>query len=109
MCETRDVGKRVPLAYPIVLVAFLAVMAWRGLLRIEHILVAAVVVGCFASESSKRFVVLLMPMALVGIFYDVQKVFSLNLPVHVAGPYFLEKMLFGIPSAEGRITLNEFF
>jgi len=103
------VDKRVPLAYPAVLLAFLVVMGWHGLLRVEHTLVAALIVACFASRASRRFAVLLMPMALVGILYDVQKVFVIEMPVHVAGPYLVEKAIFGIPTAAGRVTPNEIF
>jgi inositol phosphorylceramide synthase catalytic subunit len=109
MREDLRVGRRVPLAYPLVLGIFLIIMAWHGLLRVEHALVAALIVACFATPASKRFAVLLMPMALIGIFYDVQKVVTLEIPVHVTGPYILEKVLFGIPTADGRITLNELF
>jgi membrane-associated phospholipid phosphatase len=112
MGEELRVDRRVPLAYPLVLSVFLIIMAWHGLLRVEHALVAALIVACFATPASKRFAVLLMPMALIGIFYDVQKVVTLEIPVHVTGPYLLEKALFGIPTADGlngKITLNELF
>jgi len=99
----------VPLAYPAALLAFLVIMAWHGLLRVEHALVAALIVACYATPSSRRFAVLLMPMALVGILYDVQKVFVIEMPVHVAGPYLVEKAIFGIPTAAGRVTPNEIF
>jgi len=103
------VDKRVPWAYPAALLAFLVVMGWHGLLRVEHALVAALIVACFASPASRRFAVLLMPMALVGILYDVQKVFVIEMPVHVAGPYLVEKAIFGIPTAAGRVNPNEIF
>lgn len=109
MSEDRNVDKRVPLAYPVAMGVFLVVMAWNGLLRVEHALVAALIVACFATPASKRFAVLLMPMALIGLFYDVQKVFTLEIPVHVSGPYLLEKALFGIATPDGKITLNEVF
>ena len=101
--------KRVPWAYPAALLAFLVVMGWHGLLRVEHALVAALIVACFASPASRRFAVLLMPMALVGILYDMQKVFVIEMPVHVAGPYLVERAIFGIPTAAGRVTPNEIF
>jgi inositol phosphorylceramide synthase catalytic subunit len=103
------VDKRVPLAYPAALLAFLVIMAWHGLLRVEHALVAALIVACYATPSSRRFALLLMPMALVGILYDVQKVFVIEMPVHVAGPYLFEKAILGIPTAAGRVTPNEIF
>src|SRR5262249_3246510 len=84
-------------------------MGLHGLLRVEHTLVAALIVACFASRASRRFAVLRIPMSLVGILYDVQKVFVIEMPVHVAGPYLVEKAIFGIPTAAGRVTPNEIF
>src|SRR5262249_8358946 len=98
-----------PLAYPAVLLAFLVVMGLHGLLRVEHTLVAALIVACFASRASRRFAVLLMPMALVGILYAVQKVFVFEMPAPVAGPSLVEKAIFGNPTAAGRVTPNEIF
>jgi inositol phosphorylceramide synthase catalytic subunit len=103
------VDKRAPLAYPAALLAFLVVMAWHGQLRVEHALVAALIVACFATPASRRFAVLLMPMALIGILYDVQKVVVVEMPVHVSGPYLFEKAIFGISTADGRVTPNEIF
>src|SRR5215470_10416483 len=93
------VGQRVPIVYPALMAAFLVVMGLAGLLRLEHALVVALIVACYATAASRRFAVLLMPMCLIGLLYDVQKVWTLELPVHVAGPYELERALFGIPTA----------
>jgi hypothetical protein len=91
------------------MVAFLAVMAWDGQLRPEHVLVALLIVACFAGAPARRFAVLLMPMCLIGLLYDVQKVWPIELPVHVEGPYLVERALFGIPTAHGRVAPNELF
>jgi membrane-associated phospholipid phosphatase len=88
---------------------FLGLMGWAGRLRPEHALVVAVMVACVATDRSRRFAILLMPMCLIGILYDVQKVWTLSLPVHVAGPNELERALFGVPTGSGRIMPNEIF
>jgi hypothetical protein len=88
---------------------FLAVMAWSGQLRPEHALVALLIGACFVGGRSRRFAILLMPMCLIGLFYDVQKVWPIELAVHVEGPYRLERALFGLPTAQGRIAPNELF
>src|SRR5262245_61128281 len=102
-------SRRPPVLYPLAMAAFLVAMGVKGLLRPEHVLVGALIVACYATPGSRRFAMLLMPMCLVGLFYDVQKVWTLELPVHVAGPYELEKGLFGIPTPNGRIAPNEVF
>jgi hypothetical protein len=78
-------------------------MGSAGALRIEHALVVALIVACFATPGSRRFARLFMPMALCGVLYDVQKILPpLGTTVHVAGPYLAERLLFG-----GGATPNE--
>ena len=50
----------------------------------------------------------LLPILLTGVLYDTQRYWREAVP-HIAGPYELEKRLFGVPSANGTLTLNEWF
>jgi membrane-associated phospholipid phosphatase len=47
-------------------------------------------------------------MLLTAVLYDSQRYWGEAVP-HVAGPYAFEKRLFGVPSPDGALTLNEWF
>ena len=52
-----------------------------------------------------------LPLILTGVLYDSQRYWGVavrGVP-HVAGPYELEKRLFGVPTPDGTLTLNEWF
>ena len=49
-----------------------------------------------------------LPILLTGVLYDSQRYWGEAVP-HIAGPYELEKRLFGVPSPDGTLTLNEWF
>jgi inositol phosphorylceramide synthase catalytic subunit len=53
----------------------------------------------------------LLPVLATGIVYDSQRFYSdyLRGPVHVDLPYLFEKIFFGIPTAQGRLTPNEWW
>ena len=50
----------------------------------------------------------LLPILLTGVLYDSQRYWGEAVP-DIAGPYDLEKRLFGVPSPNGTLTLNEWF
>jgi inositol phosphorylceramide synthase catalytic subunit len=100
---------RTKLIYPALLLSFLAVMALNGWLRIEHAIVAGLVPAFYVSRWSRRFVDALMPFALVGLVYDMQRLLHFEISVHVAGPYSVERSLFGIHTVQGTVTPNEWF
>ena len=53
----------------------------------------------------------LLPIILTGVLYDSQRYWGAavrGVP-HIAGPYLLEKRLFGVSSPDGPLTLNEWF
>lgn len=58
-----------------------------------------------------RALLFLLPFILTGVIYDSQRYWgeAVRGTPHVAGPYLLERSLFGIPSADGPLTLNEWF
>ena len=80
--------------------------------RPEHAFMAVLVAALFfASAPSRRLVVALIPFILFGISYDWMNLlpnYEVN-PVDVAGLYGAEKSLFGINTASGLLTPNEFF
>lgn len=80
--------------------------------RPEHILMAALILGLFfACGVTRRLVVALLPFILFGISYDWMNLlpnYEVN-SVDVGDLYNKEKLLFGIQTAEGIVTPNEFF
>ena len=53
----------------------------------------------------------LLPIFLTGILYDTQRYWgkAVRGVPHIAEPYLLEKRLFGVPSPDGTLTINEWF
>ncbi|MCM1348954.1 MAG: phosphatase PAP2 family protein [Firmicutes bacterium] len=80
--------------------------------RPEHIFMALLIVSLFfASPLTRRLTVALVPFFLFGISYDWMNLcpnYMVN-PVDTAGLYNAEKALFGIQTAQGLLTPNEFF
>ena len=80
--------------------------------RPEHIYLCILIfVLFFVNGHSRKFIVALMPFALFGISYDLMRIvpnYEVN-PIDVQGIYEAEKSLFGIATAEGVVTPNEFF
>lgn len=80
--------------------------------RPEHVALAVLILGLFmCSGPSRRLVVALLPFIIFGISYDWMNIvpnYEVN-PVDVEGIYNTEKSLFGISTAAGILTPNEFF
>lgn len=80
--------------------------------RPEHLFLAILIAGLFfASPASRRLVVALIPFALFGISYDWMNLcpnYTVN-AVDIGGLYGAEKSLFGISTAAGILTPNEFW
>lgn len=81
-------------------------------IRPEHALLAFLIASMFfLNGATRRFVVALVPFALFGISYDWMNLlpnYEVN-PIDVKDLYDAEKSLFGIATAQGTITPNEFF
>lgn len=100
----------------VILVACLAVWLCVTALcigmRPEHGLLAFLVAGLFFfNGATRRLVVALLPFALFGISYDWMNLlpnYEVN-PVDVQGLYEAEKSMFGIETAQGLLTPNEYF
>ncbi len=82
-------------------------------MRAEHWLLALLVATMFlASGGSRRLVVALLPFLIFAITYDWMNLwhnFQVNPHVDIRGVYEAEKYLFGISTAAGRLTPNEYF
>lgn len=81
-------------------------------LRPEHIALCVLISALFLlSKTTRKLVVALLPFAIFGISYDWMRIvpnYEVN-PIDVKGLYEAEKHLFGIATAEGVLTPNEFF
>ncbi len=80
--------------------------------RPEHVLLAILIIGLFfASVPTRKLLVALIPFALFGISYDWMNLlpnYEVN-PIDTLGLYSTEKALFGITTAGGVLTPNEWF
>ncbi len=80
--------------------------------RPEHPVMALLIAALFfAGGASRRLVMALLPFAIFGISYDWMNMvpnYTVN-DVDIAGIYESEKSLFGITTAAGILTPNEFF
>ncbi len=80
--------------------------------RPEHLVMAFLIFGLFFFNGiTRRLVVALLPFFVFGISYDWMNIlpnYKVN-PVDVEGLYNTEKSIFGIGSAAGLLTPNEFF
>lgn len=94
------------------LVIWLAVTVLFIGFRPEHIFLAVLIGGLFfATVPTRKLVVALLPFIVFGISYDWMNLlpnYEVN-PVDVKGLYDTEKSLFGITSATGILTPNEYF
>jgi hypothetical protein len=95
-----------------VLVVWLAVTALFVGFRPEHLWLALLIAMLFfVTGVTRRLVVALLPFIIFGISYDWMNImpnYKVN-PVDVEGLYNAEKSIFGITTAAGVVTPNEFF
>lgn len=80
--------------------------------RPEHLWLALLIAALFlVCPATRRLVVALMPFIIFGISYDWMNIvhnYEVN-PVDIQGINDAERLLFGIPTASGTLTPNEFF
>lgn len=98
--------------------ALAALMVWMLVtylfigLRPEHWVIAVVVCGLFfACGATRRLIVALVPFILFGVSYDWMNLlpnYQVN-SVDIQGIHDAEKALFGISTAQGTLTPNEYF
>lgn len=81
-------------------------------LRPEHFVITVlVIVFFFISKITRKLAVALMPFVLFGISYDLMRIvpnYEVN-PIDVRDIYEAEKNIFGIATAQGLLTPNEYF
>ena len=81
--------------------------------RPEHFGILALVVGlCFWSDATRAFFKNFFAFLVFGVVYDLTNLTEplvRFLHVHIAEPYHFDKSLFGITTAAGVLTPNEFF
>lgn len=96
----------------IALVVWLLVTSLFIGLRPEHVVMGVLITGLFfASRSTRRLTVALLPFIVFAVSYDWMNLlpnYEVN-PVDTSGLYNTEKTLFGIETTAGVLTPNEFF
>lgn len=93
-------------------VVYWSVLALLGDLHNDHILIGAfVAILSVAGPAATKLLRFLFPFMLTGIVYDSMRYYSdyIRGEVHVAFPYDFDKRFFGIETAEGRLTPNEWW
>ncbi len=81
-------------------------------IRPEHIAVSwAYLILYYTHPKTRTWCKDLLPFGLYGAIYDFLRAYPKKWagPIQVAGPYRLEKFLFGFGGSTGRVTPNEFF
>lgn len=102
-------GKYLPLVFLIVYWAALgAVNGLRDDLIVTSLTPILLYYGGPALEAVFQFT---LPLFLTAIIYDSQRYYAdlIRGPIHVREPYEFDKFFFGINTAEGRLTPNEWF
>ncbi len=98
--------------------AIIAIALWLGVtalcvgFRPEHLWLALLLAAMFfVTPATRRLLVALLPFAIFGISYDWMNIvhnYEVN-PVDILGLNNAERSLFGITTAQGILTPNEFF
>lgn len=88
--------------------ALFALKGFRG----DHLTFGLVIlILYYAGPFTQRLFAFVFPYLLVGILYDSQRFYAdyLRGPVHVSEPYQFDKVFFGINTAQGVLTPNEWW
>jgi hypothetical protein len=88
-----------------------SLVALRGF-RSDHLLVGSIYLGlAYGGRAVQTLFRFLLPVILTGIVYDSMRFYSdsLRAEVQVAFPYEFDLRWFGIETAEGRLTPNEWW
>ena len=110
----RALWPRWTLLPPLPFLSYFCVVAWRGEVRAEHVLLCLVVIGlAYTNAASKKLCVGSYPMGLVGLLYDAMKPLrNVGLTperVHLCDLRAAELALFGVTSGGERMTLQDWF
>ncbi|MBI2605388.1 MAG: inositol phosphorylceramide synthase [Deltaproteobacteria bacterium] len=94
-----------------VAVYWLSLKALGGF-RPDHAFVGVLALSLsYGGRQARVFLGFLLPLILTGIVYDSQRFYSdyLRAQVRVSEPYLFDKTFFGIPTAAGTLTPNEWW
>jgi hypothetical protein len=83
-----------------------------GAVRVEQLFICSPFLLAFLGERPRRFLHGVLPLLLFGVVYDLTHITQplvRYLTVHVAEPYWFDKTFFGIRTATGVVTPNEYF
>lgn len=92
--------------------SYIALIYLLGGLKPDHILIGSLGLLDAYNEKSRSFLKYFFPFILTGAVYDSMRYFywlGVRDHVHVAEPYFRDKLFFGVDIGNERLTLNEFF
>lgn len=92
-------------------VGYFALLLLTGQAHAVHSLFFGAILLCyFFHVKTRYFILLALPFLIKNLLYDNLRwiPFDFIQPVHVAGPYFLEKALFGVPTAQGPILITAY-
>lgn len=110
----RALWPRWTLVPPLPFVAYLAYLATRGAVRVEHVLMVLLVLGlAYGNSTTKKLCVGAYPIGLVGLVYDAMgRLGTAGLAasdVHLCDLRAAELRWFGVQTAAGRVTLPDWF
>jgi hypothetical protein len=92
--------------------AYVALIGSVGTIRSEHPLIACLVaVLWYLGPAARNLFKFLLPLILVAVIYDSMRYYSdyIRGSIHVTEPYDFDKYFFGINTADGRLTPNEWW
>ena len=80
--------------------------------RSDHLIIGiAVLVGSYGGRGLNHIFRFLLPLIATGIVYDSQRFYGdyIRGPIHIREPYEFDKRWFGVQTASGVLTPNEWF
>jgi len=92
--------------------SYLAVIGAIGGLRGDHFTIVGILLALtYAGPAFEGILRFALPLFFTAIIYDSQRFYSdyIRGPIHVREPYLFEKYFFGIHTADGVLTPNEWF
>ncbi len=97
------------LPWVLVCLYWLLLATLAGEIKFDHLLFGgAVLLLSHLGSRGRQALLFLLPFILTGIVYDSERYWGgFRGTPHIAGPYLLEKGLFGIPSPDGPLTPSE--
>lgn len=94
-----------------VIIYWLTIFALGGLRSDHFVMGATILVLAYGGPWARAFYGFAIPFIATGIIYDSMRFYadSIRGPIHVVEPYEFDKKFFGITTAQGVLTPNEWF